>query len=80
MIDPKTGQLRTNGNYQSVHFHPSSVNFGRKAGDFGVNYLTYFTLMHSKKLYAWETGPADDLAILLLCGECDFKVGVGCIF
>ena len=29
---------------------------------------------HSKKLYAWETGPVDDLAMLLLCGETDFKV------
>lgn len=25
-------------------------------------------------MYAWETAPIDDLAILLLCGECDFKV------
>jgi len=30
---------------------------------------------HSKKLYAWETGPVDDISLLLLCGECDFKVG-----
>jgi len=29
---------------------------------------------HSKKLYAWETGPADDIAMLLLCGETDFKL------
>lgn len=29
---------------------------------------------HSKKLYAWETGPVDDIAMVLLCGECDFKV------
>ena len=28
----------------------------------------------SKKLYAWETGPVDDLALLLLCGEAEFKV------
>lgn len=25
-------------------------------------------------MYAWETGPVDDLALLLLCGEPDFKV------
>jgi ATP-dependent RNA helicase DHX29 len=31
---------------------------------------------HSKKLYAWETGPVDDLAMLLLCGDSDFKVGL----
>jgi predicted DNA-binding protein (MmcQ/YjbR family) len=29
---------------------------------------------HSKKMYAWETGPIDDLAIVLLCGESEFKV------
>lgn len=29
---------------------------------------------HSKKLYAWETAPVDDLALLLLCGEAEFKV------
>lgn len=28
----------------------------------------------SKKLYVWETGPVDDLALLLLCGDCNFKV------
>lgn len=28
----------------------------------------------SKRLYAWETGPVEDMAILLLCGECEFKV------
>ncbi|EEB97265.1 hypothetical protein MPER_03458, partial [Moniliophthora perniciosa FA553] len=30
--------------------------------------------MHSKKLYAWETGPVDDMALLLLCGEAEFKL------
>jgi len=30
--------------------------------------------MHSKKLYAWETGPVDDVSLLLLCGEVDFKL------
>ena len=29
---------------------------------------------HSKRLYAWETGPVDDLALLLLCGDCESKV------
>lgn len=75
-IDSKSSgtQLRTITNNQNAFFHPSSVNFGRKPTDFGVNHLAYFTLMHSKKLYAWETGPVDDLAMLLLCGESDFKV------
>ena len=35
---------------------------------------TRHTVRHSKKLYAWETGPADDLSLVLLCGEQDFKV------
>jgi ATP-dependent RNA helicase DHX29 len=35
---------------------------------------THQKLRQSKKLYAWETAPIDDLAMLLLCGECDFKV------
>lgn len=31
--------------------------------------------MHSKRLYAWETGPVDDTALALLCGDiADFKV------
>ena len=40
------GQLRTLTNNQVVYFHPSSVNFGRKLSEFGVNYLTYFTIMY----------------------------------
>ncbi|KAH9054907.1 hypothetical protein EDB87DRAFT_1409639 [Lactarius vividus] len=30
--------------------------------------------MYSKRLYVWETGPADDFALLLLCGDCNFKL------
>lgn len=73
-IDSSSGQMRTISNNQSAAFHPTSVNFGRKPVDFGVNHLVYFTLMHSKKMYAWETGPIDDLAIVLLCGESEFKI------
>ncbi|KAF9229432.1 P-loop containing nucleoside triphosphate hydrolase protein [Gyrodon lividus] len=74
-VEPTSGlQMRTLSNNQTAFFHPSSVNFRRKPKDLAANYLAYFTLMHSKKLYAWETGPMDDLAILLLCGECDFKL------
>jgi ATP-dependent RNA helicase DHX29 len=43
-VDSK-GQMRTVSNEKPASFHPSSVNFGRKATDFGVNYLSYFTLM-----------------------------------
>ncbi|KAH7883709.1 P-loop containing nucleoside triphosphate hydrolase protein [Phlebopus sp. FC_14] len=67
-------QMRTLSNNQAAFFHPTSVNYRRKPKDLAANYLAYFTLMHSKKLYAWETAPMDDLAILLLCGECDFKL------
>jgi ATP-dependent RNA helicase DHX29 len=35
--------------------------------------------MHSKKLYAWETGLADDLSLVLLCGEQDFKLAANTI-
>ncbi|KAI0348676.1 P-loop containing nucleoside triphosphate hydrolase protein [Trametopsis cervina] len=69
-------------NNQAVALHPSSVNFGRKPRDFGVNYLSYYTIMQvpvsaaaqSKRMYAWETGPVDDLALVLLCGDADFKL------
>lgn len=70
------GQMRTITNNQQASFHPSSVNFGRKPRDMGTHHLAYFTLMQSRKLYAWETGPVDDLALILLCGEADTKVSV----
>ena len=92
-VDASKGELRTIANNQPASFHPSSVNFKRRLGDFGVNHLCYFTLMcvralsgitwrfidafgcrHSKKLYAWETGPVEDMALLLLCGDTEFKV------
>jgi len=73
-IDSSNGHMRTITNNQAAAFHPSSVNFRKNAVDFGVHYLSYFTLMQSKKLYVWETGPVDDMAMLLLCGECDFKL------
>ncbi|KIL70700.1 hypothetical protein M378DRAFT_194963 [Amanita muscaria Koide BX008] len=73
-VDTAVGQLRTVTNSQVVTFHPSSVNFNKKLADLDVNYLAYFTVMHSKKLYVWETGPVDDLSLILLCGEPDFKL------
>lgn len=44
-IDAANGQLKTITNNQPASFHPSSVNFRRKAVDFGVHHLSYFTLM-----------------------------------
>ncbi|PCH33517.1 pre-mRNA-splicing factor ATP-dependent RNA helicase prp22 [Wolfiporia cocos MD-104 SS10] len=78
-IDPSTGSMKTITNNQAASFHPSSINFGRNALSFGASHLCYFTLMRlmrrqSKKLYAWETGPVDDVGLVLLCGEADFKL------
>jgi hypothetical protein len=44
-IDQPHGQLSTITNSQAVTFHPSSVNFRRRAQDFGVNHLAFFTIM-----------------------------------
>ncbi|KAG8906193.1 hypothetical protein FRB99_007409 [Tulasnella sp. 403] len=70
------GQMLTLSNNQSVSFHPSSVNFrfrGR-ASSLGVRHLCYFTMMQSKKLFVWESGPVKDIMLLLLCGDADFKL------
>ncbi|KAI1797739.1 P-loop containing nucleoside triphosphate hydrolase protein [Ganoderma leucocontextum] len=73
-VDALKGEMKTITNNQAASFHPSSVNFKRRLPEFGVNHLSYFTLMHSKKLYAWETGPVEDMALLLLCGDAEFKL------
>ncbi|OCF41878.1 DEAH box polypeptide 36 [Kwoniella heveanensis CBS 569] len=75
-LDPSSGGgMKTITNQQPVAIHPSSVNFKVPKGDFGTNYLAYFTIMQSKKLYAWETGPVDDRALALLCGDvADFRI------
>jgi len=36
--------------------------------------LTWSVSRHSKRLYAWETSPVNDHALLLLCGDVEFKV------
>lgn len=76
VIDPKTAGLRTLTNGAPASIHPSSVNFKMKLYQLpkGVNHLVYFTLVQSKRLYAWETGLVDDKAILMMCGDADFKV------
>ncbi|PPQ72027.1 hypothetical protein CVT24_008079 [Panaeolus cyanescens] len=79
-VEPKSGALKTITNNQQTYFHPSSVNFGRNATDFGTRFLNYFTLMHSKKLYAWETGPVEELCLILLCGEADTKLVSNILF
>ncbi|KAJ1303899.1 hypothetical protein OPQ81_008311 [Rhizoctonia solani] len=72
-IDSTSGQMQTISNNRPVAFHPSSVNFRRAPREFRCTYLCYSSLVQSKKLYASETGPADDLALILLCGDCEFK-------
>nr|XP_018262834.1 DEAH box polypeptide 36 [Kwoniella dejecticola CBS 10117]OBR84992.1 DEAH box polypeptide 36 [Kwoniella dejecticola CBS 10117] len=75
-LDPSSGGgLKTIINQQPVAIHPSSVNFKVSRAEFGTNYLAYFTIMQSRRLYAWETGPVDDKALALLCGDvADFKI------
>ena len=75
-IEPKNYQLKTIGNNQPVSIHPSSVNFRMRLSELprGANHLVYFTIMSTKKLYAWETGAVDDRGVMVLCGEADWKV------
>ncbi|KAL7421927.1 hypothetical protein Q5752_003699 [Cryptotrichosporon argae] len=74
------GGMRTIGNQQAVAVHPSSVNFRVPLAEFGTAHLVYFTLMQSKRLYAWEVGPVDDRALALLTGDVlDFKLSAGAL-
>lgn len=72
--DADTGQMRTVSNNQAALFHRSSVNFRKQPRELGANHIVYFTLMQSKRVYVRETAPVDDLAILLGCGDCEFKL------
>lgn len=69
----------------SVNFRKNVVDFGVHHLSYFTLMWVYLSIYyerlyscpafrHSKKLYAWETGPVDDTSMLLLCGECDFKV------
>jgi len=76
IIDSRNGGLKTLTNGAPAAIHPSSVNFKMRLSHLpkGINHLVYFTIMQSKRLYAWETGTIDDKSILLMCGDADFKV------
>jgi ATP-dependent RNA helicase DHX29 len=82
-IDPQNGSLRTLSNSAPAAIHPSSVNFspGRRV-DFGPNarFASFFTAMHTKKLYIWESGGVDERAVYLLCGNADFQVRLVSVF
>lgn len=44
-VDALKREMKTITNNQPASFHPSSVNFKRRLPEFGVNHLSYFTLM-----------------------------------
>jgi ATP-dependent RNA helicase DHX29 len=81
-IDPRSYQIRTIGNNQPAAIHPSSINFRLRFGDLpkGVSNLVYFTIMQSRRLYARETAPVLDAALLLLCGDVDYKFSCNSIY
>ncbi|GAA5823603.1 hypothetical protein JCM11251_000694 [Rhodosporidiobolus azoricus] len=75
-IDPQNGSLRTLANSAPAAIHPSSVNFnpGRRV-DFGnARFATFFTVMHTKKLYVFDSGACDERAVYTLCGNADFQL------
>ncbi|WVN88411.1 uncharacterized protein L203_103620 [Cryptococcus depauperatus CBS 7841] len=75
LVLDESGSMKTISNQQSVVIHPSSVNFKLPYNEFESNYLIYFTIMHSKRLYAWEVGPVENISLALLGGDiADFKV------
>ncbi|RXK37048.1 hypothetical protein M231_05636 [Tremella mesenterica] len=66
--------LRSITNQQPVSIHPSSVNFGVPRSELGTH-LIYFTLMRSKKLYAWEISPINEKTLIMMCGDqLDIKI------
>ncbi|KAJ1041518.1 hypothetical protein NDA11_000066 [Ustilago hordei] len=76
-IDSKTYQLKTIGNNQPTSIHPSSVNFKAKMSELvssSSSFMLYYTMMQSKKLYAWQTGWTDDKAVYMLCGDGEFRL------
>lgn len=82
-IDAKTFQLKTIGNNQPTSIHPSSVNFRVKMSELvrgASSYMLYYTMMQSKKLYAWETGLMDDKAVYMLCGDGEFRLASNSLY
>ncbi|KAK0525501.1 hypothetical protein OC834_005154 [Tilletia horrida] len=83
-IDTKSSQLRTIGNNAPASIHPSSVN--RRLRFYAlaktVHYLLYFTMMQNskKKMFAWDTSPADDRALMLMCGDANFHLAANSVY
>ncbi|WFD33577.1 RNA helicase [Malassezia cuniculi] len=65
-------QLRTLTNNQPTFVHPSSAIRGVQLGRRGTHVL-YYTIMMSKRLYAWEAAVVDTRALLLVCGDVEFR-------
>jgi len=67
---------RNVANNQTVSLHPTSVNKGTNRT---LQWLSFYHIMQSSsKFYnAHETGPVDDFAIALVCGEAEFKMHSG---
>ncbi|KAK4055699.1 hypothetical protein OIV83_000245 [Microbotryomycetes sp. JL201] len=75
VVDHQTGAMKTFSNNAPAAIHPSSVNFqpGRRQDFGGAKFIAFFTAMHTKKLYVWESGGVDERAVYLLCGNADFQ-------
>ena len=52
-VDQTREQFNTITNNQAVAFHPSSVNFRRRPQDFGVNHLSFFTIMLVQSVFKY---------------------------
>lgn len=65
-------QLRTLTNNQPTRVHPSSALHGMPLTQPGKHVL-YYTIMMSRRLYAWEAAVIDARALLLVCGDVEFR-------
>ncbi|ORX35792.1 P-loop containing nucleoside triphosphate hydrolase protein [Kockovaella imperatae] len=65
-------------NQQIIFIHPTSVNRRLEASALRASHMVYYTIMKSKTLYAWETGPVSNLALAILCGDqADVRLAAG---
>lgn len=65
-------QLRTLTNNQPTRVHPSSALHCMPLTQPGKHVL-YYTIMMSRRLYAWEAAVIDARALLLVCGDVEFR-------
>ncbi|KAE8210621.1 hypothetical protein CF327_g5518 [Tilletia walkeri] len=83
-VDNKGLQLRTIGNNAPASIHPSSVNRRLRFHTLPktIHYLLYFTMMQNskKRMFAWDTSPVDDRALLLMCGDANFYLAANSVY